>query len=129
MLPTAYLYNEYDGFFQTRTGFVMIPVLLSGFLLTRFTMHRLKTVADTGVALDKEIAREIRFVIPLLIAIALLEVIHYNVGGITEVLSVIVLSNVIATPLRLAAYRTSKRYDRDVASLKMYEDFQKKQKL
>ena len=128
MLPVGYLYVEYEGFFQTKTGLVMFPVIVAGFLTIRFLMHRFKTIAETGVAMDKEIARELRFVIPLIFLIAVLEVVHYNVGGIVEVLSIGVVSNLVAVPFRLGSYRTSKRYERDVASLKMYEDFRKSQK-
>jgi hypothetical protein len=126
-MPIVYLYIQYDGFFQTKVGLVMFPALVSGFLALRFAMHRFKTIAETGIAMDKEIAREIRFIIPLIVVISLLEVVHYNVGGIVQVLSVVILSNLAAVPFRLVSYRTSARYERDVSSLKLYEEFKKTQ--
>jgi hypothetical protein len=128
MLPVVYLYVEYDGFFETTTGLVMFPAIVASVLAFRFAMHRFKTIAETGVAMDKEIAREVRFVVPLLLLISLLEVIQYNVGGIVDVLSIAIVSNLVAVPFRIASYRTSARYERDVASMKLYQDFQKTQK-
>lgn len=116
--PLVYVYVVYGVFFTSKLGLPIGIILALLVIAIRFLMHRLKTVADEGVAMDKELAREIKFIIPLILGLAVLGVVKYNVAGIVDLLTFTVISNLVAVPFRIISYRFSKRYERDMASLK-----------
>lgn len=85
----------------------------------RYVLYRLKMTAQDGYGVSKEVARELRYVFPIAIFLAVVMAIETNVAGLSDVVRVTLLLNLLAAPLRLVSYRLSKRYDNDTGTQKL----------
>ncbi len=129
ILPLVYVAVEYSFFVETTLGRITFLGIVSGLIAFRFFMHRLKSVAESGYGISREVAREARFILPVLITLALLYVIQANVANLVHVLIVVLLLNVPASLFRVLSYRLSRRYDNDTAPKRTFDMLQEKQKM
>jgi hypothetical protein len=125
--PFVAIWIKYGTLFRERQSFAFVTggVVIAIFLAILWVMHWLKGLAEHGLPMERTVAREVRFLIPLLVFLAVLSVIHLDLGGIVTVLGLSVIGNVIAIPLRIIGYRLGKRYDHDMAGINTLNAVQK----
>jgi hypothetical protein len=125
--PFAAIWIKYGALFRERQSFAFVTsgIFIALFLALLWVMHWLKGLAEHGLPMERTIAREVRFLLPLLVAMAILSVIHLDLGGIVTVLGLSVIGNIIAIPLRIVGYRIGKRYEHDMAGVNTLSAVQK----
>lgn len=115
--PFAFVAIKYGAIVQSQTGMIItgiIGALIGGGV---FAFHRLKDTAENGTPMERVVAREVRFLIPLIFVMMLLSVIHFDLLNIVQVLGFSIVANFVAIPFRVVGYRLSKRYEHDMAAL------------
>lgn len=117
--PFVAMWIKYGTLFRERQSFAFVTggVVIAIFLAVLWIMNWMKGLAEHGLPMERTVAREVRFLLPLLIFLAILSVIHLDLGGIVTVLGLSVVGNIIAIPLRIVGYRLGRRYENDMASL------------
>ena len=117
--PFAAIWIKYGSLFRERQGWAFVTggVVIAIVLAILWVMNWLKGLAEHGLPMERTVAREIRFLLPLLVVLAILSVIHFDLGGIVTVLGLGIVGNIVAIPLRLVGYRLGKRYEHDMASV------------
>jgi len=108
VVPLVYVYFTYGKILQTKAG----SITFFGFI---------GLSVEEGFGMNKEFAREFRFLIPIFLAVAVLSVLKSNVAGIYDVITFALHSNIAAVPFRLLSYRLSDRYLNDVAPKRAVE--------
>ena len=117
--PIGYAFSKYSEIVTTRAGAITAMVVIAAALSLRYVLYRLKMTAHDGYGMSKEVAREMRYFIPLAIFLAAVVAIESNVAGISDIVRVTLLLNILAAPMRLISYRFSKRYENDTAGVKL----------
>ena len=107
--------------FQSSWSVYAMPFAIAAVLGLRFLWFRLKTAIEDGVGMEKEIAREVKFLLPLILGVVLLQAFRIGVANIHVVVFAALISNMLAIPFRLVAYKYSKRHMRDLAALNANE--------
>lgn len=115
--PFAYVAFKYGAIFESKTALVMTGIIGAVIGGGAFVFYRLKDTAENGTPMERTIAREVRFLLPLIFVMLILSVIHYDVLNIVQVLGFSIVMNFIAIPFRVIGYRLSKRYEHDMASV------------
>jgi len=125
--PFVFLWIKYGTLFRERQGwaFVTSGVVLAIVLAVLWVMNFLKELAETGRPMERKVAREIRFVIPLMVILSVLSVIHFDIGNMVAIIGVSLVANLVAVPLRVVSYRLGKRYEADMASINSLSAIQK----
>lgn len=118
-IPVLYAITKYGDVAQTSAGKITIGVGVALLLGFRYIMYQLNEIADDGFGMSKKIARELKFIIPLFVLIAMLFVIETNVAGMVDVVRITLILNLFAAPFRIASYRLSKKYENDVGVAKL----------
>lgn len=104
-------------FFNSSYSVYLTPLVVGAVVALRFIWYRLTVAIEEGVAFDKQLAREVRFLIPMIAIAGLMFAIITGLANLHIVILVVLASNIIAVPFRLVAYRYSKRYLRDIAGI------------
>lgn len=117
--PAIYAFNKYANIMDARTGLITLATGLTLVFALRYVLYRLKMTAQDGFGMSKEMARELRFFIPMGIFLAVVLGIEGNVAGIADVTRVALVFNLVAAPMRLISYRLSRRYENDTGVQKM----------
>jgi uncharacterized protein YacL len=117
--PFVAIWIKYGALFRERQSFAFVTggVGIAIALAILWVMHWLKGLAEHGLPMERTVAREVRFLLPLLVVLAILSVIHLDLGGIVTVLGFSIVGNIIAIPLRIVGYRMGKRYEHDMSSV------------
>lgn len=118
VVPVGFILYNYGFFINEGWGRLLFMGIVAIAIALRFLMYRLKTVADEGYGMSKELAREVRFIIPIGLMFALITMISMNISNLSTVLHYVLLLNIVAVPFRLISYRLSARYENDVAPKK-----------
>jgi len=119
LAPAIYAFNKYANIMDAQTGLITLATGLTLVFALRYVLYRLKMTAQDGFGMSKELAREMRFFIPMGIFLAVVLGIESNVAGVSDVTKVALVFNLIAAPLRLISYRLSRRYENDTGVQKM----------
>ena len=117
--PMGYAFAQYSEVVTTRTGAVTAMLIVALAFSMRYILYLLKKTAHDGYGVSKELARELRYFIPLGIFLAVIMAIESNVAGISDVVRVTLILNLLAAPMRVLSYRFSKRYENDTAGVKL----------
>lgn len=128
ILPLGYIAVEYSFFVETTLGRITFLGIVAALIAFRFFMHRLKSVAESGYGLSREVAREARFLLPVVLILGTLFVIQMNVANLVDVLVMVLVLNIPASVFRVLSYRFSRRYDNDTAPKRTLDMMQKNQK-
>lgn len=115
VIPVIIIVNKYGFIVDSTFGKIVFGAAIGLIIALRFIMYRLKVTAESGYGLEKELAREFRFLIPTIILLLLVNGLNKNVADLVDILTFTLALNVVAVPFRIAAYRLSKRYENDVA--------------
>jgi cellobiose-specific phosphotransferase system component IIC len=118
-VPIGYALAKYSDIVTTQAGAITAMSIIALVFAARYILYRLKMTAQDGYGMSKEMARELRYFFPLLIFLAIVMAIETNVAGISDVVRVTLIMNLLAAPLRLVSYRLSKRYDNDTGTQKL----------
>ncbi len=118
-VPIGYALAQYSEIVTTQAGAITAMSIIAGVFAARYVLYRLKMTAQDGYGLSKEVAREMRYFFPLLLFLGVVMAIETNVAGISDVVRVTLIMNLLAAPLRLTSYRLSKRYENDTAGHKL----------
>lgn len=119
LAPAVYAFNKYADIMDAQTGLITLTTGLTLVFALRYVLYRLKMTAQDGFGISKEMARELRFFIPMLIFLLVILGIESNVAGISDVTRVALVFNLVAAPMRLISYRLSRRYENDTGVQKM----------
>lgn len=119
LAPAVYAFNKYADIMDAQTGLITLATGLTLVFALRYVLYRLKMTAQDGFGISKEMARELRFFIPMGIFLAVVLGIESNVAGIADVTRVALVFNLVAAPIRLISYRLSRRYENDTGVQKM----------
>jgi hypothetical protein len=118
-VPIGYALAKYSDIVTTEAGAITAMSIIAAIFAARYVLYRLKMTAQDGYGMSKEMARELRYFFPLLIFLGVVMAIETNVAGISDVVRVTLIMNLLAAPLRLISYRLSKRYDNDTGTQKL----------
>jgi len=121
MIPMAYIGSKYGYIAESTFGKLVFAGMVGLIIGVRFMMYRLKTIADEGYGMEKEVSREVRFLIPTILLLLIVQALNRNIGDLVDILTFTLIFNVIAVPFRIASYRLSKRYENDIAPKKTYD--------
>lgn len=123
LAPIGYALAKYSDIVTTQAGAITAMSIIALVFALRYVLYRLKMTAQDGYGVSKEVARELRYVFPIAIFLAVVMAIETNVAGISDVVRVTLLLNILAAPMRLVSYRLSKRYENDTAAGKLGRHF------
>ena len=121
--PIGYALTKYSDIVTTQAGAITAMSIIALVFALRYILYRLKMTAHDGYGMSKEVARELRYVLPIGIFLATVMAIETNVAGISDVVRVTLLLNLLAAPMRLVSYRLSKRYENDTGTQKLLNRF------
>lgn len=107
--------NTYGFFYETTAGRFTFAFIVVIAVALRYVMYRLRITSLDGYGMEKEAAREIRFLIPLFLLLLIALMVNQNLANFADVLFVVGISNIPASFFRLISYRLSKRYEGDVS--------------
>ena len=119
--PLIFIAAVYGPLLTTSAGSITFFGLIGLTIALRFILFRMKDVAENGFGLSKEIAKEFRYLIPILLILAAVFLIQMNVAGIITILKFTLFMNIPAVAMRLISYRLSNRYLNDVAPKRAVE--------
>lgn len=102
---------------KTKVGIWIVPLLVVAAVGLRFLLHRLNLAATEGVGMERAIAKEIKFLFPMIAILGISIMVAYGILEFHLILIWTVVSNIVAIPFRLLAYRFSRRYEKDLASI------------
>jgi hypothetical protein len=118
--PIAYALDRYSDIVTTQVGAITAASIIAVVFAIRYIMFKMKMVAQDGFRMTKEFARELRYFFPIAIFLLVVTAIENNIAGITDIVRVTLLMNLLAAPLRLLSYRLSKRYENDTGTQKLF---------
>lgn len=127
VLPLVYIALQYSFFLETAAGRLAFFGIVGLVIFFRFMMHRLNAAIEDGYGMEKEIARETKFLIPLLLVLAFISIVHTNIAGLYDVIIFTVAMNIPASIFRVISYRLSNRYENDVAPKKILDKMNQQQ--
>lgn len=92
---------------------MVLLFIFAGILGIWFLFKSLKEVSETGYAMNKQIARALRFVIPMIIVFGMVTVLDKNLGDIVHLLQFFTAGVIVSRVFNVLSYRFSARYVRD----------------
>lgn len=119
--PLMFIAAVYGPLLATSAGSLTFFGLIGLSIALRFILFRMKDLAENGFGISKEIAKEFRFLVPMLLVLAAVFLIQMNVAGIITILKFTLFMNIPAVIMRLISYRLSNRYLNDVAPKRAVE--------
>lgn len=125
VLPVIYVATEYSFFVSTTAGNITFLGIIMILVAFRFFMHRLRTMAESGFGMEKEMAREVRFLLPILLLLGFLAIVQTNIANLYHVFMIVLLLNIPASVFRVVSYRLSRRYDNDTAAYRLLQEQKK----
>ena len=115
VIPGAFTLMTYGFFYETALGRITFLGIVAALIAIRYIMYRLKITVESGYGIEKEMAREFRFLIPLAFILLIVFMINQNMASLADVLFVATMSNIPGSLFRLVSYRLSKRYENDIS--------------
>lgn len=112
---------RYGPVIGTSAGSIAFFALVGLVIAIRFLMYRLKVQSEVGFGMGRELAREVRFLIPLILFLVVIYAIQLNLAGIFDIVKFTLFMNIPAVVFRVASYRLSDRFINDTAPKRTVE--------
>lgn len=116
MIFVMIYYNE--QIMKTQLGFWVVPMALVAGVAVWFLLHRMNETIESGVGMERQVAREIKFLLPMVAVFGLVVILSHQMANLDFVILMVLGSNMLAIPFRLLAFRFSMRYMRELATIK-----------
>lgn len=116
LIFTMIYYSE--QMLKTELGFWVIPLAVVSGVAVWFLLHRMNETIETGVGMERQFAREIKFLIPLVMVFGIVILLSLQVANLHFVMLMILGANMLAIPFRLLAFRFSARHMREMAAIR-----------